>query len=220
MEPDGHAQTNFFTNTTDIASQIGLNGLPANPLLYGLPSLSFTPFTGFNEQQPNIETQQTISLSDSISYIHGKHNMRYGGDVRRVHLDLLGNTGTATGSYTFTGVMTEEPGSNGNGTATGSAFADFLLGLPQQTSLQAPYQKSYLRENVWDAYAQDDWRVLSEPDAALWLALRILFALLGKVRPPFNLGHGKQLRFCRHGCGEWHGSLHRQVSAHSGLSGT
>src|SRR6202035_3439568 len=36
---------NIFTNTTDIASQIGIGGLPENPLLYGLPNLTLNQFT-------------------------------------------------------------------------------------------------------------------------------------------------------------------------------
>ena len=152
---------NYFTNTTDVAAQIGLAGLPTDPRLFGLPHLTLNQFTGVNDTQPNFQTNQTISLSETSSWIHKKHNMRYGGDIRRVHLDLLGNTGNSSGTYTFTGVFTEQPGTSGGGTVpttSGSSLADLLLGLPQQTSLQAPYQTSYLRENVWDAFAQDDWR--------------------------------------------------------------
>ena len=155
--------TNYFTNTTDVASQIGLTGLPANPQLYGLPNVTLNQFTSINEQQPNFQINQTIELADTTSWIHKKHNFKFGADLHRVHLDLLGET-NSTGTYTFTGLYTEAPGTNPNvptGEAnTGSSLADLLLGLPQQTSLQAPYQKSYLRENIIDAYALDDWRVL------------------------------------------------------------
>ena len=156
--------TNYFTNTTDVASQIGLNGLPSNPQLYGLPNVTLNQFSSLSEQQPSFQTNQTISLSETLSWIHKKHNFRFGGDIRRVHLDLIGET-NSTGTYIFTGVYTQAPGtspSTPNGFATsGSSLADMLLGLPQQTSLQAPYQKSYLRQNVIDAYALDDWRMRS-----------------------------------------------------------
>jgi hypothetical protein len=156
--------SNYFTDTTDVAGQIGLGGLPANPLLYGLPGITLNQFTSISEQQPNFQTNQTIALSNTTAWIHKKHNVRFGGDLRRVHLDLLGET-NSTGSYTFTGLYTEAPGTDPNaptGTAnSGSSLADLLLGLPQQTSLQAPDQKSYLRENTWDAYVQDDWRALA-----------------------------------------------------------
>ncbi len=169
-----HSQiTNNFTSQTDIASQIGLSGLPTAPLLFGLPSLTLNQFTSLNEQQPSFQTNQTIAVSDTSSWSHKKHNIRFGGDFRRVHNDLFGNTGNLTGTYTFTGFFTEQPGSNGNGggtSTTGSSLADLLLGLPQQTSLQAPYQKSYLRENAWDAFVQDSWRVL--PNLTLLFGMR------------------------------------------------
>jgi hypothetical protein len=164
---------NFFTETTDVASQIGLNGLPTNPQLYGLPGITLNQFTGLSEQQPKFQINQTIALSDALSWIHKKHNFRFGGDVKRVHLDLLGET-NSTGTYIFTGLYTQAPGTDpnipsGEGT-TGSSLADLLLGMPQQTSLQAPFQKSYLRENVIDFYGQDDWRAL--PNLTILAGLR------------------------------------------------
>jgi trimeric autotransporter adhesin len=165
--------SNYFTGVADVASEAGLSGLPTNPLFYGLPNITLNQFTSINEQQPNFQTNQTIAATDSSSWIHKKHNIRFGGDFRRVHNDLFGNTGNITGTYTFTGVYTEMPGTSGTigGTSsTGSSLADLLLGLPQQTSLQAPDQKSYLRQNTWDAYVQDSWRAL--PNLTLLYGLR------------------------------------------------
>ncbi len=165
--------TNYFTGLSDVASQIGLNifdGVPVSTLNYGLPNITLNQFTGLSEQQPTEQTNQTISLAEASSWSHGKHNVRWGGDFKRVHLDLIGEA-NSTGTYYFTGLFTEQPGSsaaNGVGNTTdngvpqtGSSLADLLLGLPQQTSIQAPYQKAYLRENVYDGYLQDDWRALS-----------------------------------------------------------
>lgn len=165
--------TNQFTNVTDVASEIGLNGLPTNPLLYGLPNVTLNQFTSLTEQQPSFRTNQTIQISENTSWRHKKHNFRFGADVHRVHLDLMGQT-NSTGTYTFTGLYTEAPGADPNipaGEATsGSSVADLLLGLPQQTSLQAPREKSYLRENIIDAYGLDDWRV--RPNLTLNVGVR------------------------------------------------
>jgi trimeric autotransporter adhesin len=165
--------SNYFTGNTDVASELGLSNLPTNPLFFGLPSLIMNQFTSFTEQQPNFQLNQTIATSDTTSWIHKKHNIRFGGDFRRVHNDLFGNTGNITGTYTFTGFFTEKPGASGTtgGTSnTGSSLADLLLGLPQQTSIQAPLQKSYLRQNAWDAFVQDSWRAL--PNLTLLAGLR------------------------------------------------
>ena len=144
--------TNFFTNGLDVATANGIlgpDGLPLNssPLNYGLPNISLSQFTGLSQQQPNLSLQQTISLSETLSWIHGKHNIRFGGDYRRVHRDFLGSS-NATGTFYFTGYY------------TGSALGDFLLGQPQETTIDSAVDKSYLRDNVIDAFATDDWRVL------------------------------------------------------------
>lgn len=162
--------SNYFTNAANVASNIGLAGLSTDPQLYGLPDVTMNQFSSLNEVQPNFQINQTISLSDASTWTHGKHNVQFGADVRRVHFDLLGDT-DSTGNYIFTGFFTEEPGSASSGiNKTGSSLADLLLGLPQQTSIQAPDGKSYLRENVYDAYLQDDWRAL--PNATFLAGLR------------------------------------------------
>jgi hypothetical protein len=158
--------TNYFTNQTDIASQVGIYGPPpagctgsgclpalnASPLNYGLPNVTLSNFTGMNEQQPSFSLTQTVSFSEVLSWIHGKHNLRFGGDYRRVHRDFLGSSNTTgslyngTGTFYFTGLY------------TGSSLADFLLGEPQETTIDSATSKSYLRENVWDTYVTDDWR--------------------------------------------------------------
>lgn len=154
--------SNFFTNGVDIATQIGVLGPNANPLNssalnYGLPNIQLSDIAGLSEQQPSFALSQIISISETMSWIHGKHNLRFGGDYRRVHRDLLAGT-NATGTFTFSGLFTEDAAGD---LTTGSPFADFLLGLPQETTLDSAVSKSYLRDNVFDLYAQDDWRARS-----------------------------------------------------------
>ena len=94
--------------------------------------------------------------------------MRFGFDIRRVHNDIIGGT-NVLGQLTFSGCATEVPvtvngalesqcqatsTSTSTATPTGAGFADFLLGLPQQSTVQASGNKLYLRENVYDWYAQ------------------------------------------------------------------
>lgn len=151
--------TNEFTNGADIATELGIFGTGTNPLNtsalnYGVPNIILSSLTGLSEQQPNFSLTQTVSVSETLSWIHKKHNFRFGGDYRRVHRDLLAGA-NPTGSFTFSGLFTEDPAQD---PTTGSAVADFLLGLPQETTIDAAVQKSYLRENVWDGYATDDWR--------------------------------------------------------------
>ncbi len=106
--------------------------------------------------------------------------MRFGFDIRRVHADTIGGT-NVVGAFTFTGYATQNPLTTAKCTPSstvtcpvvapsGYGFADFLLGLPQQSTIQAATEKTYLRANVIDWYAQDDWRVL--PNLTLNFGLR------------------------------------------------
>jgi trimeric autotransporter adhesin len=153
--------TNLFTNGPDIATEVGILGPDGDPLNttalnFGLPNVQLSNIQGLSEQQPNLSTAQTISVSETLSWIHGKHNLRFGGDYRRIHHDFLASS-NATGTFIFSGLFTEDADQD---RATGSSIADLLLGLPQETTLNSSVNKSYLRDNVFDAYAMDDWRVL------------------------------------------------------------
>jgi hypothetical protein len=195
---------NYFTNqATDPLSDTGVTVpkpvIGADPgIYYGIPSLSFTGFTGINVTTPSDRVNQTISFSDFVGYNHKKHNMRYGFDVRRVHADSIGGT-NALGSLTFSGYATTCTGTTcptettATGTTTpvpsGNGFADFLLGLPQQSAIQAGLNKVYLRANVFDAYAQDDWRALASLTLNFGLRYEYFSPYVEKYNRLVNLDH-------------------------------
>ena len=144
---------NYFTDTANNPTASAGIAVPnqastfADPRFYnGLPAIGITNFAGLSNQTPSATTNQTISFSDFVAWRRKTHNFRFGVDIRRVHADSIGGQ-NPLGRLQFTGF------------ATNSAFADFLLGLPQTTSIQAGLNKIYLRENVFDVYANDDYRV-------------------------------------------------------------
>lgn len=161
---------NYFTNMSDPLVGTGISipkpVIGSDPgIYYGLPSVSIANFTGLSQALPNDAINQTISFSDFVSYSHKRHNMRYGLDIRRVHADSIGGT-NVVGSFTFTGYATGECIPSSTVTCpvvapSGYGLADFLLGLPQQSTIQAAQEKTYLRANVFDWYAQDDWRAMA-----------------------------------------------------------
>lgn len=157
--------TNLYSNVLDVAGPAGagISGISDVPFDWGLPGISFTSFGGLNDPSPRRELDQTYSVSDIVSWNHGKHNWRFGGDYRRI-LQSFRAARNAEGSFVFTGFATSEYASGSTQALpdTGYDFADFLLGYPQQTSLQYGATSYNFRGNSSDVFIQDDWRILSK----------------------------------------------------------
>ena len=107
--------TNFFTDTTDNPAAAASLTIPNNvPLNFGVPDISLSNgIQGLSETEPSFSIAQTISFTQVLSWIHGKHNMRFGGDYRRVHHDFLAGS-NATGDFAFTGLFTEDAAQDPN----------------------------------------------------------------------------------------------------------
>ena len=86
----------------------------------------------------------TIYVSDTVSKVIGAHTLRFGGQF---HYDQVNEAPNATFNGTF----------NIDGTETGNAFADFLLGFPSNFT-QTSGQHFYLRNRYAAAFAEDSWR--------------------------------------------------------------
>jgi len=112
----------------------------------GLSTLSMSAGGANN----NISNNSGIyTLNDTATWNHGKHVVKFGANL--MHLFFLDNATISTsvyGSYTF------------NGSITGVAFADFLLGEPYQSSrLVNPLLDRYSTQDVIAPFISDSFKV-------------------------------------------------------------
>ncbi|HJU42535.1 MAG TPA: carboxypeptidase regulatory-like domain-containing protein [Vicinamibacterales bacterium] len=154
-----------FTYTRQFGGRVNnpatsLGDLNSNFRIQGDPTLPRLTITGFFTGQTAIAGPDAgsdyWSIRDNVIWTKGEHSLRFGGEVsyeKIVHDTLLDNYGL----FTF------------NGSKTGNAYADFLLGLPATMSQDAPIRKL---DNgaYYSAYVQDDYRV--HPRVTLNLGLR------------------------------------------------
>jgi len=140
---------NNFTNVNNIEGQLGITGVSQLPADYGLPVLNFAPeFSSLQDLTPAFRTNQTYTISDSMTLTHGKHAWTWGGDFRRLLYDV-NNAGNARGTFLF----------STTGAESGiSPFADFLEGFASETSIQFGAATYQFRANSWDLFGQDNWR--------------------------------------------------------------
>jgi Carboxypeptidase regulatory-like domain/TonB dependent receptor-like, beta-barrel len=149
---------NLYAFNNDITGGLGIVGVSTSPFDWGLPNLSFSDFAGLQDTTPLLTRNQTYTFSDNVVWNHAKHTLRWGGDFRRVQVNAETDS-NPRGSFVFTGINTSQLDGSGNQVpGTGYDFADFLLGRPQQTSVQFG-EGNHFRGNFWDLYAQDEWKV-------------------------------------------------------------
>jgi len=136
----GARVNNPTTSLGDLNSKFTIQGDPTLPRL---------TVTGFFTAQTAIAGPDAgsnyLGVKDAISISRGRHSLKFGGDFsyeKIIHDTLLDNYGT----FLF------------NGSKTGNAYADFLLGLPAMMTQDAPVRKTDNGAYV-SAYAQDDVRV-------------------------------------------------------------
>jgi hypothetical protein len=141
-------------NGIGFTQSLGFTAL--NDLWYnGFPYVSFTNLTSPPAGRLNsIDVDNTYSYSESSSWTKGVHSMKFGGDVRTY--TYIGGTGITTGdnygNFYFTNV------GDAVGTFTGVDFADFLLGLPNNSSYDDITRDIDGVNAEYHVYAEDHWR--------------------------------------------------------------
>jgi hypothetical protein len=154
-----------FTHTRQFGGRVNnpttsLGDLGSNFKIQGDPTLPRITVSGYFTGQTSIAGPDAgsdyYSIRDSMTISRRDHTFKIGGEFsyeKIVHDTLLDNYGV----FLF------------NGSKTGNAYADFLLGLPASMSQDAPVRKL---DNgaYYSAFVQDDYRI--HPRVTLNLGLR------------------------------------------------
>lgn len=171
---------NRFAFTQDIAKQLGITGVSQDSINFGVPQIGFTNFSNLNDPVPSLRRNQTVRVADSTSWNLAKHTIHAGLEVARMENNNRVDP-AARGSFSFTGLLTSQLDAQGNPVpGTGIDFADFLLGLPQATTVRFGSSSSYFRNWGFNGYISDDWRI--HPRFTLTYGLRY-----DLVTPPIEL---------------------------------
>lgn len=139
--------TPYFTNRENVSGEAGITGNDQSASDWGPPTLSFSNgIYSLTDAINSFNRNQTAALGYDSMWNRGRHNISFGGDFRRQQFNYLAQQ-NPRGTFTFTGAD------------TGSAFGDFLVGVPDTSQLAFGNADKYFRENVWDAFVNDDWRI-------------------------------------------------------------
>jgi len=168
----GFSRTNPFTRQSDFghnaATSLGITGLNISPYTTGLPNIQigsscgneFTCLQGGTAFLPANPRQTNIQAEDTVSYSHGRNQVKLGFRYVRILASPFTNT-TTRGQISFNDNTTNSQSATSTSTAAlgGNGVAGLLLGFPASDSrnfLQVPF---YITKVVYSGFVQDDWKV-------------------------------------------------------------
>ncbi len=114
----------------------------------GLPDITINGISGIGNsiQGPSVSTITEYEVSNVLTMVRGRQNIRIGGTWRPGKEDI-DNGFFVVGRFVF------------NGTYTGDSFADFLLGKASEFDYGQGRTRMVMVNQNWGAFFQDDWKV-------------------------------------------------------------
>jgi Carboxypeptidase regulatory-like domain/TonB dependent receptor len=142
---------------------LGLNTEVNQATLSGAPKITIQGFDPIGLSNPSGRNSIVAHLTDTLSYVVGKHEIRFGGEFRQSQLDEFYHS-NARGTFTFDGSQgpwTTDPLPNVNPTDPNVlSLADFLLGYYRNASISRGDPERQVFVNSFNFFAQDSWRVM------------------------------------------------------------
>ena len=139
----------YFANRLNVSGNAGITGNDQTPINWGPPSLGFSGgsgISGLSDGNASTVHNQTTAFAFTGLWVRRPHNITFGADIRKQQFNQFSQS-NPRGGFGFNGLL------------TGFDFADFLLGVPDTSSIAFGNADKYFRSNMDDAYITDDWRV-------------------------------------------------------------
>lgn len=102
-----------------------------------------------------VRIANTFQYTDNLTWIKGRHAMKFGGDIRRIQSTLTNPQTQPRGQFQFDRNLSSNRGAAG----TGSPWASFLLGYPWRIDRDFIDTRPGVRMTYAGFYVQDDIRV-------------------------------------------------------------
>jgi hypothetical protein len=152
---------------------LGLNTSVTDPSLFGAPNITFpnANFDSIGVTPPLGRQDYTGHVTDTATYLIGKHQFRFGGEFRRNYMNLLYQR-NVRGGFTFDGQSSAKLATGASTSyATDTSFessptdqsvrslADFLAGYAATGTIVRGTLQRDVWVNQWDIFGQDQYQV-------------------------------------------------------------
>jgi len=130
-------------------AQIGLKGIPPNPVVMGgVTGIDIAGHIriGSPNFMPKFQHTNQVQWIDTLSWVKGRHQVKFGADLMLPMSNEYFDVAPTRGNMSFTAQY------------TGNAFADFMLGYVQRAQLTNVFVVTQQLHSQ-SFFGQDDWRV-------------------------------------------------------------
>ena len=153
----------FFTGERrpGLQDELGITGTADTS---GPPGITLQGIGQFGRSQSVIGNIDNLyQLHDSLNYLQGNHELRFGVDVRYMRQTQESSNFSARGTIVFSDVFTAQLARSNSGQlfpvpGTGNSFADFLLGYPTSGTVSS-MPRTHFRWTQFEPYFHDSWKI-------------------------------------------------------------
>jgi len=137
-------------------------GIPGTLDPHGIPGISIQGFSPFGHASGILGNRDnTYEADDAVDYVRGSHSLAFGVGIHYHRTIQQNANANAVGSLSFQSIFTAQlkPGASGPTPIanTGSAVADFLLGMPLNGTVVG-IQPMHYSFTEYFPYLQDSWK--------------------------------------------------------------
>ncbi len=186
-----NGRVTIFNGVRDVTSELGIPGLnPPVQAAWGSPNVGMSGTStvrgwGETTSGPFIVHNRTYQILDNLSWIRGKHTIKFGGELADRRFNQVGNQ-FSRGNLAFNGRFTASPDPD-LFAETGEAFASGLLGWMSEATRAAGIANVQFRQNSFALYAEDSWKATSKLTVTLGVRYEYTPPFKDRYRGIFNI---------------------------------
>lgn len=136
----------YFANRLNVSGLAGIAGNNQDPANWGPPALTFRALAPLSTADHSLSRRLANLTVAEAAWSRRRQVITFGGEIERRHVNLVSQQ-NPRGSFFFSGDL------------TGVDFADFLLGLPQSSTIAFGNADKDFRQSVYAAFISDDLRI-------------------------------------------------------------
>ena len=152
--------TQGFSDAVHTQNPLTLAGLNTGAAQSGSPQIAINGFDSIGITPTSGRNDITGHITDTLSWLIGRHQLRFGVEYRRAYIDLY-YTFNGRGAFNFGTGGVLGPWANDTSVADSNVLnlADYLAGYSYQSTINLGNQERFIYTHTGTGFVEDSWQV-------------------------------------------------------------